>query len=290
VANNQLVANFIEIDNKMSIKPYILILVLGMVTYSWNDGYSQKQYKKQKNEFKKTFLIAADLVAANIETYTSFEGPYGLFVARLGLEQNLGLVKSKTFFSGNALMRITKRSGIFLSYYWIHRSKEYTVKEDIPYLNEYLPQGTQIDVHFNTNVLNIGYLLTFVDVQKAFLSGYFNVYIMNLKTGVYAPSIDFDESYNYFAPIPNFGLYSCWQVAPCLDMIGKLGILYFRFGEYTEKVNDISLLVNFKPTKWLGIHAGYKMFEVYLEKEVRNMKVTAEYHFQGPAVGLNVNF
>lgn len=271
-------------------RDFLFFILLFIIIYPWNEGYGQRKGKTQKQQFKKSIFIAADIVAANIETYTTFQGPYSLLMARVGLEQNLGLTKSKVFFSGNIIWRITKRSGIFASYYWIHRGKQYTVKNDIPYLNEYLPKGTQIDVHFNTNVLNIGYLLTFVDVEKAFLSGYFNIYIINLKTGVKAPGISLNKSYSYFAPVPNFGLYASFEIAPWLELSGKLGLFYLRYGEYTEKVNDVSLIANFKPAKWLGVHFGYKAFEVYLMKDIGDLKVAAEYHFQGPAVGLNVNF
>lgn len=274
----------------MSVKSYLLVLVLGMVIYPWNEGYGQKKRKTLKQEFKKSWFIAADFVDADIETYASFQGPNSLLVARVGLEKNLGLDKSKVFFSGNVVWRITKRSGIFASYYWIHRSKQYTVEKEIPYLDKYLPKGTEIDVHFNTNVMNIGYLLTFVDAKSAFLAGYFSIYIINLKTGVQSSGINFNERYNYFAPVPNFGLFSTFEIAPWIGLSGKLGLFYLRYDEYTEKVNDFSLLANFRPTKWLGVHVGYKSFEVYLLKNIRDLKVSAEYHFQGPALGLNVRF
>ena len=245
----------------MIIKIFVLCVFLVTITYPWYEGYSQYKYKPTKKEFKKTVVISAAFVNADISTFATFEGPYGLFQAKIGLEQNLGLTNSKVFFSGNVFWRITKRSGLYGSYYWIHRAKTYTVKSDIPFLDKYVPKGTEIDVHFNTNVMNIGYILTFVDVEKAFLGGYFSVYLINLKTGISASSIDFNEHVNYLAPVPSFGLISTFEIARWFQLKGNIGLFFLQFEGMTERVTDLALFANFRPTSWLGIDVGYKVFE-----------------------------
>lgn len=274
----------------MNFKPILFISIIITFIGIGNKGYGQKEINTSRKDFKKKVFVAFDFVDADIETYATFAAPNSLLVAKIGLEQNLGLTNSKVFFSGNILWRITPKSSIFCSYYWIHRSKTYTINEDIPYLDKYLPKGSKVDVYFNTNVLNIGYMLTFIADKRAFLGGYFNIYLLNLKTGASSNQFTINENLNYFAPVPNFGLFSTFEIASWLELRGSLGLFYLRFDGYTEKVNDANLLANFKPTKWLGIHVGYKVFELYLMKTVRNIDTSVEYHFRGPSLGMTFRF
>lgn len=271
-------------------KSLILIFVFGIFTLTWNVGHGQPKPGSKKKDFKKTIIVSAEFVDADIETYLNFQGPYKLLVARIGLEQNLGLTKSKVFFSGNVLWRITKRSSVFFSYYWIHRQKTYVVQKEIPYLEDYIPKGSQVDVFFNTNVLDVGYMLTFLEEKRAFLGGYLNIYVINLKTGISTNGVSINEKLNYFVPVPNLGLFSSFEVAPWLELRGNMGLFYLRFQGYTERVNDLQLVANFRPTPWLGLHIGYKVFEIYLLKEIRGINAAAEYHFQGPVAGVTLKF
>lgn len=253
-------------------------------------GYSQINARKLKKDFKQSVLLSGDFVNASLETTISFESKNSLLTAKIGLEQNLGLVKSRIFFAGNVLWRITPRSGVFGSYYRIHRRKTYTVDRDIPYLDKWIPQGTQIDVYFNTNVTSIGYMLTILQDKKSFLGGYLNVYLMSLKTGVSSQGITINENLSYLAPLPNFGLLAMFEVTPWLGLRAKFGMFYLRLDDFSGKIKDVNLSVKFKITKWLGVNLGYKVFDVSVLFYTRDIKTIFEYNFRGPALGVSLKF
>ena len=69
---------------------------------------------------------------------------------------------------------------------------------------------------------------------------------MNVKTGVEAKSISFDEDIKVIAPLPNFGLFALFQVNKWLGFEGKLGMFYLRSDDFSGKINDASLSATFK--------------------------------------------
>ena len=247
--------------------------------------FSQDKGSKPKNDFKTSYFITGDIMHANMETYATFNRDGGLISAKVSLEDNLGLEKSKFFFNGAGIMRITYRSGLFASYYRIHRKKEYTVKRDIPYLNELIPQGTEIDTYFNTNVLSLGYLFTAVSDSKSFLGLYFNVFLMSLKTGVESQGTVLNEDMSYVAPLPNFGFIASFDLAKKLSLNGRFGMFVLRVDEFKGKIGDANVSINYQFIKWLGVRVAYKVFDLEVVSVYKKVETTVEYNFRGPALG-----
>lgn len=268
----------------------IFLFFLTMSFCIANKGYSQENTKKTKKDFKQSVFLTGDFVNASLETTISFESKSGLLTANIGLEQNLGLVKSKIFFTGSALWRITYRSGIFGSYYGIHRSKVYTVNQDIPYLDKFIPKGTEVKVYFNTNVTSLGYMFTIVNDTKSYLGGFINFFLMSIKTGVSAQGLTLQENVSFFAPLPNFGVVTIFKVTNWLELSSKFGIFYLRLDEFSGKINDFNIGAQFKINKWLGVNLAYKVFDVSILFYTHDIKTVADYNFRGPALGVSLNF
>lgn len=57
------------------------------------------------------------------------------------------------------------------------------MEEDLIFQNDTIPAGTESNVHFNTQVISLGYLLSILKDPKSFLGAYFNLYFMMLDTG-----------------------------------------------------------------------------------------------------------
>ena len=250
--------------------------------------YGQQRKLPVKNKFQQKLTLMGDFVNASLETSLRFETKNSLASVKIGLENNLGLVKSKIFFSGTALWNITRRSGLIASYYRIHRKKTFTVKREIPYLDKYIPQGTEIDVYFNTNVTSVGYLLTVVTDTKSFLGAYFNLFLMNVGTGVESGKVVLNETLDYLAPLPNFGIFMRFDVLKWLELNGKFGMFYLRLEDFTGKINDFNIQAAFNPLPWLGLNLSYKVFDVSVVIFEKNMNTIVNYNFRGPALGLTL--
>lgn len=266
----------------------ILSTVLFILTFH---GFSQDEKKsKNKKDFKQSVLLSGDFINATLETSASFQSKNDVVTFKIGLEDNLGLQKSKIFFTGNGIWRITNRSGLFASYYRLHRRKTFTVQRDIPYLDRIIPKGTSTDVYFNTNVFSLGYLLTIVTDSKSFLGAYFNLYFMSLKTGVQSQGIKFNENLAIVAPLPNFGLIVSFKVTNWLWFNGKMGMFYLQLDDFTGKINDVSVSARFKVYKWVNLNLSYKVFDIYVQTYTRDIKTILDYNFRGPGLGVSLTF
>jgi len=250
----------------------------------------EKEEKLEKKNFKQRIRITGDFVNASLETSVSFESDNSFLTARIGLEDNLGLDKSKGFFSGSALWRITYRSGMYFNFYRIHRRKVISVNEDLPYLGEIVPAGTELDLYFNTNVISLGYIFTVVSDAKSFLGAYANVYLMNLRTGVKASGDKIEENVKFLAPLPNFGLIVHFQVTNWMDLSGRFGMFYLSIDDFSGRINDVGINAGFRVTDWMNVNLGYKIFDVSLLIYEKDIKTILEYNFRGPSIGIALTF
>lgn len=268
----------------------IIVLVYGLIFFFGTNIYGQEKKEKPIRDFKQELLLSGDFVNASIETSVSFQSKNEVVSLKVGLENNLGLEKSKTFFTGNAIWRITKRSGVFASYYRLHRRKTYTVQNDIPYMDKLIPKGTTADVYFNTNMMSVGYLFTIVTDAKSFLGAYLNFYLMNLKTGIESQGFTLNENLAILAPLPNYGLVVGFKATNWLWLTSKIGMFYINLDDFTGRINDVDVSAKFKVYKWVNVNLSYKVFNIYVQTYTRDIKTILEYNVRGPALGISLRF
>lgn len=277
--------------NKVSFFCLLLIFTFTMTSFAQEDGLSPKQLRQERrNEFKKSISISGNFVWADIETSITFTGPNEILSATISLENNLGLEKLKLFFTSSVLWRITPRSGIYGGFYRIYRKKTYPLDFDLPFLEENFPNGSYIDTYYNTDVMSLGYMFTLVDDENAFLGAFINLYMMSIKTGVNSKGQTLSENVKMLAPLPDIGLLAIFSVTKWLSLKGKFAIFALRAGDYSGKINDLSVGGTFKVKSWLGINLSYNVFNISLLTQEYKINALVEYDYRGPALGVNLKF
>jgi hypothetical protein len=224
--------------------------------------------------------------------------PYtdGLFSANLSLEDNFGLADHKTFFTGSFIYFITPRSGLYAQYYGINRQNSHTTLKEYIFLDQTIPVGTDITAYFNTHVFSLGYLLTIMRDSRVFFGAYFNIFFMDLKTGVYTKRNIIDEKLEFLLPLPNFGLMANFEILPWLYFDAAVGFfaLDLKSNYFSGSVYNVNAALVFKPLDWFGLSLSYEMFDVNVSDryDIGNTYIpySIEYHFSGPALGLSFNF
>lgn len=263
-----------------------------------NDTTKSKETKKKKRELERIqlrhshsrFSIKFGYVYAFLDTKVSFDLPEGNLSTTLSLEQNLGLPGKSLFFTGSFLYRITPRSGIYTQYYGINRSESSQTDKDYSFKTDTIPAGTDINAHFNTQVISTGYLLSILRDPDAFLGFYFNVYLMFLETGVNSEIGSINENVEFVAPLPNFGLIASFKLTKWLYLNGGVGFfsLHTSYGGGSLYNFDISLMA--RPVRWLGINLSYQEFDVRVDFPMNDVYTVIDYNFRGPSVGLSFFF
>ncbi|MBE9490207.1 MAG: hypothetical protein IMY67_07950 [Bacteroidetes bacterium] len=208
----------------------ILFIFVIQFTYAQNtensevkevDTIPKKEHKKENKEERKVvlkdsrqrFRIKGTSVFANLSTTLSFQlPPNGHLSANISLENDFGLDDKSAFFVGSLLYFITPRSGLYAQYYNIARQNVHVTENEYTFLDHTIPEGSEIMAYFNTRVISVGYLLTVLRDSKVFLGTYFNVYVMDIGTGVYTSERIIDEDINFVAPLPNFGIIASFTL------------------------------------------------------------------------------
>jgi hypothetical protein len=271
-----------------------------------NDSLTHKEHRKKAREERKVnlkeshtrFVFKGTAVFANLQTDMQFGIPYtdGFLTANLSLEDNFGLASRKTFFTGSFLYFITPRSGFYAQYYSINRKNVHTTLKDYIFLGHEIPAGTDITAYFDTKVFSFGYLLTIMRDSRVFLGAYFNIFFMDLGTGVYTKSNIIDEKLDYFLPLPNIGIIANFELLPWLYFDGSIGFfaLDLKDSNFSGSVYNLNGALIFKPLHWFGVSVSYEMFDVDFSDrfDIGNTYIpySIKYHFSGPAVGVSFNF
>lgn len=269
------------------------------------DTISKKEQKKEYKEERKVILkesrqrfrIKGTSVFANLSTTLSFQlPPHGHLSANISLEDDFGLEDKRSFFVGSFLYFITPRSGLYAQYYNIARQNVHVTEKEYTFLDHTIPVGSEITAYFNTRVFSVGYLLTILRDSNVFLGAYFNVYFMDIGSGVYTSERIIDEDINFLAPLPNFGIIANFKLYPWLSFDANLGFFSISLEDipFGAGIYNVSVALVFKPTKWLGISTSYEMFDVNIDTafdiESSEIPTNIEYHFKGPALGLLFSF
>jgi len=250
----------------------------------------QRKEKKKKINLRPHFTIAINGVYVFLETYARFETPNNLLGVKISLEDNLGLVNSKSMVQGTFKYRITKRSGIYAAYYGLNRSTTYTLNKDIPYLDELFPQGTEVDAYFNTHVASAGYLFSILAEPDSYLGAYLNFFFIDLNTGVKSNENDINKEIQFLAPLPNIGLVMYFKLHKWLGIGAEVGAFFINADDFNGKLYNASILLNLEATKWLAFNLGYTSFNIHVCFKESDYNTTIGYNFRGPTVGAEFKF
>ena len=295
-----------HLSQRKLLKPHIFVLPLyfffiaSTVVYAQHkhanssDSLSHKQIKKQKREeFRKTHqmnMIKLSAVNASMDTEIAFKFLNNIFSVNLGMEDDLGLPDTRAFFNGAYAHRFNKRSGIFAQYYGIKRSKDYVLDQDIIFLEDTIKAGVLGSSYFETQVFSAGYLLTLLQDERTFLAFYFNIYLMQLRTGIDTDLVAVDAKLKYALPLPDVGLLFLFEFTKWLHFDFNLGFFQLNLKDFDGMLYDLSARLAFKPVKNFGITLSYQVFDIRVNWLFENIPTTVDYNFKGPGLGLNFSF
>jgi hypothetical protein len=258
----------------------------------------KEERKKKKAEGKKMlkethsrFLLKYDYVFANLKTRVTVNGPKGILNLSLSLEDNLRLPSHAPFSSLAFIYRATLRSGLYVNYYGINRSKDIVTQEDLYFLGDTIPAGSGINTYFNTQIISAGYIFSALIKPDAYLGFYSNLYVISLKTGFSTKNGVRNANLVYAMPLPNFGFVGSFKLTKWLMFYGSIGVFSLYTENYGGIINNYNLSLGFIPTSWFAINLSYKEFNIRIYDNIeREIDAIVEYNFNGPAIGLTFKF
>ncbi len=285
----------------MKLKLLIFFLLLSGLSYgqdiiSTDNGDTSLSDTKIKvdsvdhSKFKKHVRVSVIGIHSKVSSSMRLEGERGILSAQINFENHLGLEDTKNIYAVSVVTRLTPHSGLYGSFYSLNRKNTIILEEDLPIGSDTLKKDMLIDGYFNTTVFSFGYLHSILKDDKAFFGAYLNLYVIQLKAGLRSEIFDFNKSIVLFAPLPNFGVLAAFQLNRSFSIAGSLGIFFVDNKDMTGTFIDANFGVSYNPLSWVGISAGYYIFDVRVGWPVEGVVGYANYNYGGPSLGVTFQF
>ncbi|NOX84857.1 MAG: hypothetical protein GXO86_02655 [Chlorobi bacterium] len=248
--------------------------------------------KEERKNLKPHFRLSLNTTYAFLETQVRFITPGGLVSFQVGLEKNLQMPDQQIIVSSSMIYRITPRSGLYAMYYGLKRNSKHVLNRDIYLPGDTIFAGAYVNTFFNTDVYSFGYLFSILTREKSFLGVFFNLYLMNIRTGIESDIIQ-KRSFNYqfLAPLPNIGLIMDFELTKWFHLNSGVGTFFVNNIEGVGgTIQDIHFLTAFYPAKWLALSIGFHIFNVFVTSREQDYLLNVSYSFKGPSFSLRFRF
>ncbi len=182
----------------------------------------------------------------------------------LGLESNL-----KTFRAdGSWRFGKTKRNTVDFTYAAYNRSATGTAAVDIDLGNgTVIPVGARLDTLFNFDIIRATYTFAFFQDKRLRLAAGLGAYVLPLEYGLTATPINngspigFDED-QAILPLPALAFRGEYRITPKFYMYTDIDFMYAEIGDFTGKLIDLRLGVEYQIWRYFGLGIGYNTMNI----------------------------
>ena len=236
------------------------------------------------------FEIQVNGIYATMETNLRFESSTGILGVKINFEDNLGMDKNRLMPMVNARFNIKNRHNLFALYYGLPRDAYYVTKRDIDYGDRFIPQGTEVFSHFNTNVYSLGYMYDVVNDTRSRLGLFVNFYVLTVASGINSSTEPLNESFRVTAPLPNFGAQAYYKIKDWFGASGFFSLFFLSIDDFSGSIHTLSGQIDFYLTRWLNAGLGYYLFDLNLEVSKTQFTGLFDYLYKGPYLSLGFRF
>jgi hypothetical protein len=239
---------------------------------------------------KSRFEIQVNGIYATMETNLRFESATGILGVKINFEDNLGMDKHRILPMFNVRFNIKNRHNIFAMYYGLPRDSYYVTKRDIEFRDRFIPAGTEVFSHFNTNVYSLGYMYDVFDDERSRLGLFANFYILTVASGISSNAEQLNENFTVTAPLPNFGAQAYYKINDWFGVSGLFSLIFLSVGDYARSIHTLGGQMDFYLLRWLEAGLGYYLFDINLEVSKTQFTGLFDYIYQGPYLSLGFRF
>ena len=242
------------------------------------------------------FWIVAQAYYPRIDTQVRVETTSAAIGTDIDFEKDLDLDKEEVLPAVSAGARFG-RVIVGLDFFKLKREGSIALAREIRFDDTVYPVSARIDSSFDSDIyrLTVGYAV----VQSETVE-------LGAAIGVHATRFDLSlegeasagggsiearrRRRDFLAPIPTIGLFGTWQVAPRLELTGRVDYLSLKISDYDGRLINVQAGIAYRLFDNVSIGAAYRYvdYRVDVEKEVWQGRV--HYKLNGPAVQLQASF
>ena len=103
-------------------------------------------------------------------------------------------------------------------------------------------------------------------------------------------TIDYENESSVDLPLPVFGISGLWRLPQNFWIQASAQYFALSIDEYDGTVQDYRVLLNWQPSKWLGVGLGYDMFKIDVDVEKDKFNGSLDWKYDGPMLFYSISF
>lgn len=186
--------------------------------------------------------------------------------AVVDLENALGVERSFRTFRVDALYRFgkTRRNEIEFHYFDSKRDGSKVLDQELQIGDAIFPAGTGVSTEFRLTFYNVDYVYNFLMNDHVRLGVSAGLHTTGIRLKVEDTSASNVEDENFTAPLPMLGLRLDVLLTKHWRMKTNLNVFYLQYDNYTGRLSDSIIAVEYTPWKHFGLGAGINAINYYV--------------------------
>ncbi len=222
----------------------------------------------EKGPWEKFSLAVGGFVTESDTTFRVDSDTLGVG-AVVDLENALGVERNFQTYRIDGLYRFGKsrRHDIEVHYFDSKRDGDRTLEEDLQIGDIVFPAGTGVTTEFQLQFFNVDYVYNFLMDDRVRLGASVGVHTTGVKLKVAESGGLKVEEDSFTAPLPMVGLRAEILLTPRWRLKTDLNVFYLKYDQYTGRLSDAILAVEYAPWKRVAIGAGFNSINYKLDAD-----------------------
>jgi hypothetical protein len=187
----------------------------------------------------------------------------------VNLEDALGIDASSNTIRADLLYRFgeTRRHEIEFHYFDNKRDGSKVLEEDIQVGDQIFPAGTGVNSENRLTFYNLDYVYNFLLDDRVRLGGSVGLHTTGIKLDISETGGGRASSDSFTAPLPMLGLRLDVVLAKHWRMKTAINFFYIEYDNYTGRLSDTLVAVEYAPWKHFGLGAGFNAIYYDIEAD-----------------------
>jgi hypothetical protein len=249
------------------------------------------------NVLADTFHISLGTFIVNTDTTLRLDGEAGEQGQDIDWERNFGEGDAYRF-RLDGYWRFAERHKLRALVFSSSRSGSRTFEEDISWGGETFPASATVDGDFKFSIYELAYEYAFMRRENYELAASFGVHYTDYEASLGATvsgnggatNRRIDRGGSIGAPLPVVGLRGTWLLSQTfsLDVSGQFFAL--TYGDIDGNLQDYRVLLNWQPSRWVGLGVGYNHFVLDVDVDSSNFRGKMDWAYHGPMIFYSASF
>lgn len=240
------------------------------------------------------FQIQAGIFMPFSNTQMQIGNDKGNLGTDIDLENDLGFNTQSFAAFGAFEWRISRRSRLNLSYFYLGRSSSYTLEKEIHFRDEVYPVSANIKASSNTHIGRLTYsyaIFSKPQYEAGLLIGSHVVdakMIIALNASV--GSVEYEDNFKLTAPLPDIGVFGSVHITDKLSFLADVSYLPVKVSNVKINILTYNAMFKYQAYRNLGLSLSYTGLNFNINIDGDPLNGYLKWGYQGPSLTATYSF